>query len=128
MMTTPLALRPLSRDKCCVAWYVRRATQRSMDIRGAERRVADLMFLEPYQGDLYDERFHGFGRTMLLGGEEYVGQFCHGRRHGHGTAVWPDGLKYVGTWQENTATGVGSLSWPGGAIFVGEIRQHQVHR
>ena len=60
----------------------------NMDRRGAEAAVAAAVMAAPYIGHLVDRRYHGFGRTLSLAGDEYCGEFVQGRRDGKGIMVW----------------------------------------
>lgn len=59
-----------------------------------------------YDGEFYDDKFHGFGKLISPNGE-YNGEFNNGRKSGTGIFKWKDGSYYEGEYKNDQKHGKG---------------------
>ena len=73
-----------------------------------------------YLGEWKDDRPHGKGTRIWVGGDKYVGEFKDGERHGQGTYYDKlTGGEYVGGWKDGKKTGQGTATFPSGLVQEG---------
>lgn len=79
-----------------------------------------------YEGDLLDNKRHGFG-TLRMKSCTYKGDFWHGSKHGQATLAWDDGRMYFGQFRNGKFHGHAEMSWPDGRRYTGEYADNQKH-
>jgi hypothetical protein len=53
-----------------------------------------------YEGELKDNKPHGYGTYTWSNGTKYEGQYKFGEITGKGTKTYPDGSKFAGFWKD----------------------------
>lgn len=72
-----------------------------------------------YEGDFYEDAFHGKGKMEFSDGSVYEGDFLNGSITGTGKMKFSDGSVYEGEWRDGRMNGRGSFitvlneSWEG---------------
>jgi hypothetical protein len=64
--------------------------------------------LEQYEGEWFQGRRHGRGRSVRGDGAVYVGSWLHNQASGSGTLTYANGDRYEGEWAEDLPNGVGT--------------------
>lgn len=94
---------------------------------GIEAQVVKKNPENIYDGEMYEDKRHGFGILKLKTGDEYRGQWNLGQRHGFGTFKFKNGGEYVGHWNLGKKHGFGIEISPDGTKYEGEWCQGQKH-
>jgi len=80
-----------------------------------------------YEGEFWDNEFHGQGVIRRNNGFVYDGQWFCGQMQGRGKVFWPDGRVYVGEMLHNQAFGRGTMTGPDGSVQVGRFDLGVLH-
>lgn len=62
-----------------------------------------------YEGEMTDNRFHGFGTYKYNCGDKYVGKWNEGQMHGYGEFSWKSGQRFLGEFHEHRKHGEGVM-------------------
>lgn len=77
-----------------------------------------------YEGEFFDDLFHGKGKTKLPSGETFEGNFTEGRKNGYGELKKANGDTYVGEFQNDTFHGKGKYTWVTQFLQFQELTKH----
>lgn len=84
-----------------------------------ETEIVNVSDQENYVGELYDDRFHGYG-VYDKNGEIYIGHFKDSKPHGFATWYKNGKPYYVGMWADGKFHGEGTLYKEDGTIKTGD--------
>ncbi|XP_050305239.1 MORN repeat-containing protein 3-like isoform X2 [Anthonomus grandis grandis] len=73
-----------------------------------------------YRGDWKNGRMHGHGMRIYPDGSFYIGEFMNGKRHGHGQQWYADGAFFDGYFKNDKKEGLGMLIRADGNRYEGE--------
>lgn len=78
----------------------------------AQAAVTQLMLAGDvmYEGEVFANIPHGYGKASYANGDRYEGQWNRGKRHGQGKMIWAKGGEWNGEFQND-------LPWNGGDIY-----------
>lgn len=83
---------------------------------------------EEYQGEMKDNKRHGFGTYYYFNGDKYEGNWYSNLKHGKGTFFWnKTGEMYEGMFNYNKQEGVGIFYWKNGDRYHGEWKENKRH-
>ena len=73
-----------------------------------------------YEGEVVNNRPHGFGILYCANGNHYEGSWTDGRIQGKGTLYWANGNRYEGDWADDKRQGKGTFYWADGRRYEGD--------
>lgn len=82
---------------------------------------------ETYEGNLIDQKRHGFGIYKFKNGDQYIGDWLNDKPNGKGKYKWINGDVYHGDFEENFQTGKGIFEFKNGEKYMGEFLNSKKH-
>ena len=73
-----------------------------------------------YEGEWFDDQYHGHGILKQTHNSKYEGDFVHGLRHGRGTQTFPNGDIYGGRWIHDQQSGYGVMKYHDRTVYEGD--------
>lgn len=83
---------------------------------------------ETYEGSMWRNLRHGYGRLTCDDGTIYLGEWVKGQRDGHGKE-WRIGKEewYAGAWVKGKKTGACRAALGNGRMYIGEMENGRMH-
>jgi len=103
-------------------------TTQNVTIIGNEKACQIKTSEWEYNGDIKNNRPHGFGIKNWTNGQRYSGEWIEGHPHGSGVMSYKDGrrITFSGEWNKGQQV-YGTLNCISGERYTGECQDHKRH-